>query len=74
MNGAMLRVLDFWWGWQPLIAQQAEEDAFGPESPTSLLTLAVIGVLLIIAFVLVLVLFNYGKLWVQALMCSASWG
>ena len=71
MNGIALAILDIPWGWQPLIAQ-AEEDGFAGDSPTSLISLAIIGIVLIIGFVLVLVLFNYGKLWVQALMSNAT--
>jgi uncharacterized protein YqfA (UPF0365 family) len=70
MNGAILSMLDIWWGWQPLFAQ-AEEEPFPEGGPTSLITLAIIGILLIVAFVLVLVMFNYGKLWMQALMSNA---
>jgi uncharacterized protein YqfA (UPF0365 family) len=70
MNGAILGVHDIWWAWQPLFAQ-VEEEPLPEGSPTNLITLAIIGILLIIAFVAVLVLFNYGKLWVQAFMSNA---
>lgn len=53
----------------PLFAQ-VEDEVLGPGN-TNLLYLAAAGILLIFAFVLILVLFNYGKLWVQALMSNA---
>ena len=51
---------------QPVLAQDVLED-----NGETLLYLAGLALVLIAAFVLVLVLFNYGKLWVQALMSNA---
>ena len=53
----------------PLLAQ-VENDPFA-EGGQALLVLIGIGILLIIGFVIVIVLFNYGKLWVQAFMSNA---
>jgi uncharacterized protein YqfA (UPF0365 family) len=53
----------------PLIAQ-VENDPFA-EGGQALLVLIGLGILLIIGFVIAIVLFNYGKLWVQAFMSNA---
>src|SRR5688572_31764923 len=55
----------------PLLAQAgADEDLFG-EGGQTIIYIVVFGLLLIAAFVTVLVLFNYGKLWVQAFMSNS---
>ena len=53
----------------PLLAQ-VENDPFA-EGGQALLVLIGLGILLIIGFVIAIVLFNYGKLWVQAFMSNA---
>jgi uncharacterized protein YqfA (UPF0365 family) len=53
----------------PLLAQ-FEDDPF-EEGGQTLVTLIGVAILLIAAFVIALVLFNYGKLWLQALMSNA---
>jgi uncharacterized protein YqfA (UPF0365 family) len=70
MNGILLLGRQLLWDWRPILAQGAEEELLDGDSP-DLIWLAIIGILLIFAFVMVLVLFNYGKLWVQAVMSNA---
>lgn len=52
---------------RPLMAQ----DPLWGQGGQALLYLAGIAIVLIVAFVIVLVAFNYGKLWVQAMMSNA---
>jgi uncharacterized protein YqfA (UPF0365 family) len=52
----------------PLLAQEGQ--LFDGDGQT-LVTLVVVALLLIAAFVMALVLFNYGKLWLQAFMSNA---
>jgi uncharacterized protein YqfA (UPF0365 family) len=54
---------------QPMLAQ-LEDDPFA-EGSQALIILIGVGILLIVGFVLALVLFNYGKLWLQAFMSNA---
>src|SRR6185295_9200628 len=54
----------------PLLAAFGAED-LKKGGANALLYLAGVAVLLIIAFVVVIVLFSYGKLWVQAVMSNA---
>jgi uncharacterized protein YqfA (UPF0365 family) len=71
MNGDMLIGIGQRLRSVPLLAQRPfPDDALG-EGAQSLLFLAGLAVLLIAGLVIVLVLFNYGKLWVQALMSNA---
>jgi uncharacterized protein YqfA (UPF0365 family) len=56
-------------GPRPLLAQ-LEDDPFDGGGQ-ALIVLVGIGILLIIGFVIAIVMFNYGKLWVQALMSNA---
>jgi uncharacterized protein YqfA (UPF0365 family) len=67
MNGLLL-ALAIEPAFRPLLAQ--EENLF-EEGGQPILTLAIIALLLIAAFVIAIVLFNYGKLWLQALMSNA---
>ena len=53
----------------PLLAQ-VENDPFA-EGGQTLLVLIGLGILLIIGFVIAIVLFNYGKLWLQAFVSNA---
>jgi uncharacterized protein YqfA (UPF0365 family) len=66
MNGLLL-ALAIEPAFRPLLAQ---ENLF-EEDGQPILTLAIIALLLIAAFVIAIVLFNYGKLWLQALMSNA---
>ncbi|HEY3392809.1 MAG TPA: flotillin-like protein FloA [Lacipirellulaceae bacterium] len=67
MNGLLL-ALSIEPAFRPLLAQ--EENLF-EEDGQPIVTLAIIALLLIAAFVIAIVLFNYGKLWLQALMSNA---
>ena len=49
----------------------AQDENLFEEDGQPILTLAIIALLLIAAFVIAIVLFNYGKLWLQALMSNA---
>ena len=69
MNAGVLLDVSARLGAHPLVAQ-VEEDPFA-EGGQALVVLVGIGLLLIIGFVIAIVLFNYGKLWVQALMSNA---
>src|SRR5262245_12026450 len=62
-------LLAAWQGALPLLA--ALEDDLSRPGVKALLWLAGIAMLLIAAFVMVIVLFSYGKLWVQAVMSNA---
>jgi uncharacterized protein YqfA (UPF0365 family) len=66
MNGQMLLGMTSLRGFAPLLAQE------GPDLwDRGLPWLAGAAILLIAAFVIALVLFNYGKLWLQAMMSNA---
>jgi uncharacterized protein YqfA (UPF0365 family) len=69
MNSLLL-ALEIGTRFHPLLAQAEAND----EGGRPLIMLAIIAFLLIAAFVIVLVLFNYGKLWLQALMSNAHVG
>jgi uncharacterized protein YqfA (UPF0365 family) len=56
-------------GIHPLLAQVEDEPL--AEGGQAILVLVGIGIVLIIGFVIAIVAFNYGKLWVQALMSNA---
>ncbi len=57
-----------WFGASPILAQGFDvEDSWGGSIPW----LIAISTLLVIGFVIALVMFSYGKLWLQALMSSA---
>jgi uncharacterized protein YqfA (UPF0365 family) len=68
MNG-ILPALAIGAEFRPLLAQ-AEDNLF-EDGGQPILTLAIIALLIFAGFVIALVLFNYGKLWLQALMSNA---
>jgi uncharacterized protein YqfA (UPF0365 family) len=55
----------------PLLAQVQEVEEAVDWRDKGLLWLAGVAILLVAGFLMVLVLFNYGKLWIQALMSNA---
>jgi len=71
MNGSML--LKGIWGprFTPLLAQFAGAEADGSSGGWSIWYLIGLAIVLIAAFVVVIVLISYGKLWVQAVMSNA---
>src|SRR5689334_6331566 len=70
MNGEQLLSAIWWGGIAPFVAAVDLDGA--EKGPTrTLLFLAGVALLLIAAFVLVILLFSYGKLWVQAVMSNA---
>ncbi len=73
MNGDQMLSAAWWGGVMPVFAQMAELDPREMErgGTRMLLYLAGIALLLIAAFVVVIVLFSYGKLWLQAVMSNA---
>src|SRR3954454_19946800 len=65
MNAGILLCAGKWLAATPLAA------AIDPNNTNTILWLAGIALLIIVAFVVVIVLFSYGKLWVQAVMSNA---
>src|SRR5215208_6496457 len=70
MNCDRMLSAAWWGGFVPAMAAVDPRD-IGRGSTRTLLYLAGIALLLIAAFIVVIVLFSYGKLWVQAVMSNA---
>src|SRR5215213_4230232 len=70
MNSDRMLSAAWWGGVMPMLAQLDPRD-LQRGSTRTLLYLAGVALLLIAAFVVVIVLFSYGKLWVQAVMSNA---
>src|SRR6187401_1790673 len=70
MNGDRMLSAAWWGGVVPLMAALDPRNV-DRSSTRTLLYLAAVALLLIAAFVVVIVLFSYGKLWVQAVMSNA---
>ena len=65
-------LVDRTWNVLPLLAQDAEAPLrSGDRGGWTLFYLGAFGLVLIAAFIMALVLFSYGKLWVQAVMSNA---